>query len=94
MDDQFEWDEAKRLANIEKHNIDFVDMREVFDDRPTFTNTGQAAEEERYLTTGLVNDVFFTVVWTVRGSRIRIISARRARDAERRAYRELHGERT
>ena len=27
----FEWDEAKRLANIEKHGIDFDDANEMFD---------------------------------------------------------------
>src|SRR5689334_16457646 len=26
----FEWDEAKRLANIEKHGIDFADITEMF----------------------------------------------------------------
>jgi len=27
----FEWDEAKRLANLDKHGIDFIDIPEVFD---------------------------------------------------------------
>ena len=26
----FEWDEAKRLANIQKHGIDFADVEQVF----------------------------------------------------------------
>lgn len=29
----FEWDEAKRLANIQKHGIDFADVIEMFDGR-------------------------------------------------------------
>jgi uncharacterized protein len=28
---EFEWDEAKRLANLDKHGIDFVDIPEVFE---------------------------------------------------------------
>lgn len=92
MDDQFEWDEAKRLANIEKHGIDFSRMTLIYDGRPTITNTSTTSEEQRFLTTGLVEDVFYTVVWTRRGTMIRIISARRARDAEKRVHRELHGE--
>ncbi len=27
----FDWDEAKRVNNIQKHGIDFVDVPEVFD---------------------------------------------------------------
>ena len=29
---EFEWDEAKRLANLRKHGIDFVDVPAVFDE--------------------------------------------------------------
>jgi len=28
---EFEWDEAKRLANLRKHGIDFIDVPAVFD---------------------------------------------------------------
>lgn len=28
---QFEWDEAKNLENIRKHEIDFADVPEMFD---------------------------------------------------------------
>ena len=28
---KFEWDEDKRLANIKNHEIDFIDVLEVFD---------------------------------------------------------------
>jgi uncharacterized protein len=92
LDDRFEWDEAKRLANIEKHGIDFLRMRLIFDGRAIITNISQVAEEQRLLTSGSVDGVFYTVVWTWRQERIRIISARRAREAEKRAYRQLHGE--
>jgi hypothetical protein len=27
---EFEWDEAKRLSNLDKHGIDFLDVEEVF----------------------------------------------------------------
>ncbi len=27
---EFEWDEAKRLSNLDKHGIDFLDIEEVF----------------------------------------------------------------
>lgn len=28
---EFEWDEAKRLANLRKHGIEFIDVTIVFD---------------------------------------------------------------
>ena len=34
---EFEWDEAKRCANIREHKVDFVDAAQIFDGRPAFT---------------------------------------------------------
>jgi uncharacterized DUF497 family protein len=87
----FEWDEAKRQSNLGKHGIDFLDARRLFDGRPVVTARSSYQEEERYLTTGIVNDRFVTVVWTWRNNRIRVISARRARHDESRVYDALHG---
>jgi hypothetical protein len=42
--------------------------------------------EIRYVITGTVNDVILTVVYTERGNRIRIISARKATAHEQREY--------
>ncbi|CAA9572657.1 MAG: hypothetical protein AVDCRST_MAG87-2575 [uncultured Thermomicrobiales bacterium] len=39
----------------------------------------------------MIDEKLYTVIWTFRGSTIRLISARRARDAEERAYRDIHG---
>jgi uncharacterized DUF497 family protein len=87
----FEWDEDKRLRNIEKHDLDFVRAQLVFDGRPIITGRSNHVGEVRWLTTAVVDGRFYTVVWTQRHAAIRIISARRARDAEERAYRALHG---
>jgi uncharacterized protein len=87
----FEWDEAKRRGNLDKHGIDFLDVRRLFDGRPIVTIRGAYPDEVRSVTTGIIDGRFVTVVWTRRNNAIRIISARRARDAEARAYRALHG---
>ncbi|HET7036279.1 MAG TPA: BrnT family toxin [Thermomicrobiaceae bacterium] len=87
---EFEWDEAKRRINLIKHGIDFIDAELLFDGRPVCTIRSVFPNEERYLTTGIIEDHVVTVVWTQRGERLRLISARRARDAERRAYRALY----
>jgi uncharacterized protein len=87
----FEWDEAKRRANIEKHRLDFRDIEALFDGRPVVTVPSRSGDEQRYLTTGNASGTWVTVVWTQRLSKIRLISARSARDGERRAYRAVHG---
>ena len=88
---EFEWDDAKRRSNPAKHGIDFLDARRLFDGRPAVTTRSPHPDEERYLTTGIIGGRFVTAVWTRREAAIRIISARRARDGEERAYRAVHG---
>ncbi len=87
----FEWDEVKRQTNIAKHRVDFQDAQALFDGRPVFTAASRHQQEQRYLTTGDLGGVLVTVVWVWREGAIRLISARRARDGERRAYRAVHG---
>ena len=87
----FEWDEAKRFTNIRKHNIDFAEVRQIFDGRPVKTYPSQYEAESRFLTVGFLEQRLVTVVWTWRGSVIRLISARRASDEERRQYRQVFG---
>jgi uncharacterized DUF497 family protein len=83
----FEWDEAKRQANILKHGIDFVDAIGIFAGR--FTEAEDLRHgygERRLLVTGELAGEMIRLVYTWRGERRRIISARRARRDERRTY--------
>jgi uncharacterized DUF497 family protein len=88
---RFEWDEDKRQATLARRGIDFIGMAALFDGRPVVTFPSPRLGEERWVTVGWVEGKAFAVVWTLRGGNVRIISARRARDGEERAYRELHG---
>lgn len=49
-DDDFEWDEAKRLANVEKHDIDFLRAEALFDGRIVLTEGSSYAFADRFLT--------------------------------------------
>lgn len=82
----FEWDEAKRESNIDKHGSDFNRALLLFDGRETVAVRSTFPGEERWQTTGIIDDRFITVIWTSREESIRIISARRARDGEKREY--------
>jgi uncharacterized DUF497 family protein len=87
----YEWDENKREVNIAKHSLDFRDGIAMFDGRPVYNYRSVRGEEGRIVTVGLLVGRFVAVVWTERGSAIRLISMRRARDEEKRAYRALFG---
>ena len=86
----FEWDEAKRQKNLEKHRLDFRDARLIFDGRPVVHVPSQKNDEARFASVARIEVKFYTVVWTWRAERRRIISFRRARDGEENAYHEIH----
>jgi uncharacterized protein len=85
----FEFDEGKRLKNIERHGIDFRDVDLLFGN-PYLENPAKTVDgEKRWLATGMIDDIHVTVVFTWRDSVIRIISMRRARNGERKRYQEV-----
>jgi uncharacterized DUF497 family protein len=86
-----EWDEAKRLINIDKHRLDFRDAGLMFDGRAVLHIPALYKDEARYASISIIGEKFYTVIWTERQERRRIISFRRARDGEERAYRQLYG---
>ena len=87
----FEWDEGKRAINLEEHGLDLIDATLLFDGRPVFTYPSPRHGEERFVTVGLMANRFFAIVWTERAKAVRLISFRRARDAEERKYRTIFG---
>lgn len=84
---EFEWDESKRTQNLMKHEIDFVDAVGVLYDEEARTVEDPDSNEARWITLGadFLGRVLI-VVWTERGSTIRIISARKASASERKNY--------
>lgn len=83
---QYEWDHAKRLANLKKHDLDFNDAYLVFDG-PTvdFEDNRAAYGEPRRVCIGLLppeSIVVVVYVEVVDGEVTRIISMRRAESDE------------
>ena len=88
----FSWDEAKRTSVLAERGIDFLRVAfSLFDGRPLLTVPTPRDEEERFLSIGPMEGKFFAVVWMWRDGTIRIVTARRARDAEEKRYRALYG---
>ena len=83
----YEWDETKAQKNRRDHGIDFADAVTVFEDDLALTALDDASGEERFVTLGMdAMGRLLVVVYTWRGDRIRIISARKATKSERRHY--------
>ncbi len=81
----YEWDEIKRRDNADKHGIDFTAIYDFEWDTAVY-NSNDAHGEERWVVTSYIGDRFYTVVYTERGQRRRIISLRRASKQEERIY--------
>jgi hypothetical protein len=92
--ERLEWDDKKADANLRKHKVGFPEASTVLDG-PYVTvepDVGHAVTELRWLATGLsIRGQVLLVVFTMRGERARIISARKATWAERREYESQFG---
>lgn len=88
-DMEFEWDEDKRLKVLEKHGIDFNKAGQIFQIRHIIL-AAKSEVEPRFIVVGFLNDEWIAVVFTYRGKACRLITARKARENERRAYRSVH----
>ncbi len=87
---EFEWDEDKRQATLAARGLDFAFANRFFDGRPVLHRASPRNGEIRTVSVAFVEGAFLTLVWTDRGENIRVISFRRSRVAEERAYRQIH----
>ena len=83
----FEWDPKKAATNVRKHGIRFADAVSVLEDSRAITVSDDSIDEQRWVTIGMdAVDRILVVVYTWRGEKIRIISARRATQRESQQY--------
>lgn len=88
---EFSWDETKREWVLAQRGVDFLRVAfSLFDGRPLLTIPTPRAAEDRFLNIGRIEGKFFAVVWMWRDGAVRIVTARRARDAEEERYRSLY----
>ena len=85
---EFEWDEQKAISNLRKHDVTFADAVSAVEDDPlALTIPDESSGEDRFVAIG--TDLLgrtLVVVYVWRGSRVRIVSARKATRRERRVY--------
>jgi hypothetical protein len=85
---KFTWDPNKSNSNKKKHGIGFDLAKEVFEDSNAIVDKGKIKDgEERWITIGKTLKLFMiAIVFTIRDTTIRIISARQVQKKERIAY--------
>jgi uncharacterized DUF497 family protein len=85
---EFEWDQAKSDACLAGRGFDFAYAARVFLDPERRIRRDDRFDygEARYIVMGCVEGRLLAVVYTPRAGRLRIVSARRANDRERRRH--------
>ena len=85
----FEWDEGNLLKNWEKHGVSAPECEQVFFNKPLITGSDEkhSQQENRYFALGQTDtERFLFVVFTIRETLIRVISARDMNRKERKVY--------
>ena len=85
---EIEWDKAKSASCFEQRGFDFAYVMRAFLDPNRFVRQDQRWDygEDRFQLVGRIGDRVFVVIYTVRASAIRIISARKANRREVQEY--------
>ena len=86
----FDWDETKRLSNLEERGVDFKDAALIFEG-PVIAkeDTRKDYGEQRFRALGKVDDEYYIVAYTLRGSICWIISAWKVGENGKRRYEEI-----
>ena len=85
----FEWDEGNASKNWARHGISQTEAEQIFINRPVVImgDAEHSGTEVRYFAFGRTDGSrLMTVVFTMRGRRLRVISARPMSRRERRGY--------
>ena len=87
--DGFEWDEGNSAKNWLRHEVQRTEAEQALLNTPLVVNASRkhGAAEARFIALGQSDaGRLLTVVFTIRGTRIRVISARAMSKSERKVY--------
>ena len=80
---ELEWDEDKRQDALNERGLDFADFQRIeFDTLRTWQDFRNNYGEPRFMSYAYLDDRLHAFCWTRRGSKIRIISMRKANGRE------------
>lgn len=85
----FDWDDGNYFKSLHKHEVSAQEAEEIFINAPFIMNqdAGHSAREQRYQALGKTNEERkLFVAFTLRNSKVRVISARPMNKYERGVY--------
>ena len=82
----FEFDPDKSKRNKDKHGIDFVEAQLLWKDSRSIGFPAKSDDEPRFAMIAELNSKLWVAFYAIREGKIRIISVRRVRKAERKLY--------
>ena len=84
---EIEFDHAKRLLTLDQRGLDMVDVPKIFSGlKVTIPDDREDYGELRWITFGFLSERMVVVVWTQRGTKLRVISLRKANDREKEIF--------
>lgn len=85
----FDWDQGNIDKNWKKHKVHYKEAEETFLNKPlvVFPDKKHSTIEKRFQALGITNNKrMLSIFFTVRGEKIRVISARNQNKKERKRY--------
>lgn len=83
---EFEFDPGKSKKNTEKHGIDFIEAKLLWEDPNAIGFPARSDDEDRFALLAKLKGKHWVAFYTLRENRIRLISVRRARKGEKEIY--------
>jgi len=83
---EFDYDPDKSESNRQKHGIDFVETQTLWQDPRHIIVPARTTPEPRFALIATRKRKVWTCIFTIRDSKVRIISTRSARDGEEEGY--------
>ncbi len=84
---KLEWDETKNATNRSKHGLDFAEAYNFPWEEAVLVNRSRHTDgEPRFAAIGWLHGRLYTIIFTQRGTAIRLISLRRANTKEEKTH--------
>ena len=83
---EFEFDLNKSKENKQKHGINFQEAQKLWDDPFRVVIPARCSDENRWLMIARIDEQYWSVIYTIRRTNIRIISVRKSRENEKEIY--------
>ncbi len=83
---EFELNNRKSQMNRKKHGIDFIEAQALWEDTDRIEIPARTTDESKLIVVGKISEKHWSIIFTCRSEKIRMISVRRSRKEEIEIY--------